>query len=110
LGLGRQNGLCSGVPWTRSFVVRGIAPSGLKGRSVLQAGSGRWAPVAGVAAALQSLAKPGFSQVGPATRAATEGVFEWGPTQGVVIARDTKPFVATYLDRPRSGAPGRRWR
>ncbi len=38
--------------------------------------------VVGVAAALQSAAKPGTVLVGPATRAATEEIFEWGPAPG----------------------------
>ena len=49
--------------------------------------------------------------VGPATRAATEGIFEWGPSEDVVVTPGAKPLAATYLvgPRPRSAAEtGRR--
>ena len=66
--------------------------------------------VVGVAAALQSVARPASVLVGPATRAATEGLFEWGPTEEVVTSRGAKPIVASYLERPKarpSGQAGR---
>ena len=67
--------------------------------------------VVGAAATLQSIARPGSVLVGPATRAATEGIFEWGPTEEVSTSPRAKPFVASYLDRPKprpSGQAGRR--
>ena len=66
--------------------------------------------VVGVAAALQSVARPASVLVGPATRAATEGLFEWGPTEEVATSRGAKPIVASYLERPKarpSGQAGR---
>ena len=70
--------------------------------------------VVGVAAALQSVARPASVLVGPATRAATEGLFEWGPTEEVAISPGAKPLIASYLERPKArplgqpaGAPRR---
>ena len=64
-----------------------------------------------IAAALQSAASSGTVLVGPATRAATESIFDWGPSEEVPVA-GTKPLTCWYLDRPkprRSGYhPGRR--
>ncbi|HXR23424.1 MAG TPA: AAA family ATPase, partial [Acidimicrobiales bacterium] len=51
------------------------------------------------AAALQSAAKTGWVLVGPATRAATEGIFEWGRTDEVAPTPGAKPLVASYLER-----------
>jgi class 3 adenylate cyclase/tetratricopeptide (TPR) repeat protein len=56
----------------------------------------------GVAAALQSVARPTSVLVGPATRAATEGLFEWSPTDNVVTHPGANPVVASYLERPRT--------
>jgi len=69
--------------------------------------------VVGVAAALQSVARPGSALVGPATRAATEGLFEWGPAEEVPLSASAgaKPVSASYLERPRAhpvGQAGRR--
>jgi class 3 adenylate cyclase/tetratricopeptide (TPR) repeat protein len=67
--------------------------------------------VVGVAAALQSVAGPASVLVGPATRNATEGIFEWGPTEEVTTVSGTKPVVGTYLDKPKArptGQTGRR--
>ena len=63
--------------------------------------------VVGIAAALQSVARAGSVLVGPATRAATEGLFEWGPTEEVVLSPTAKPFLASYLGRPKARAAGR---
>ena len=60
----------------------GHRPQRLEGEVCLASGFGAMGPVAGVAPVLQSLAKPGFSRVGPTTRAATEGVFEWADPRG----------------------------
>jgi len=69
--------------------------------------------VVGLAAALQSAAKAGSVLVGPVTRAATEGVFEWGPTEEMVLTPGAKPLVASYLERPKARPLGyrghRRW-
>lgn len=67
--------------------------------------------VVGVAAALQSVARPASALVGPATRAATEGLFKWGPVEEVPVSAGAKPVRASYLERPRAhpvGQAGRR--
>jgi class 3 adenylate cyclase len=63
------------------------------------------------AAALQSVAKPSSVLVGPSTRAATDTLFLWGPSEEVSVPPGTKPLTATYLERPRArpaGQAGRR--
>lgn len=65
----------------------------------------------GVAAALQSAAKPGTALVGPSTRAAAEEFFKWGPSQDIPMPSGTHPPSGSYLvgARPRSVAEaGRR--
>ncbi len=65
----------------------------------------------GTAAALQSVARPASVLVGPVTRAATEGLFEWGPKEEVASAAGAKPIAATYLGSPKArpeGQVGRR--
>ncbi len=67
--------------------------------------------VVGEAAALQSVARAGSVLVGPATRAATEGIFDWGPSEEVATLPGRKPIVASYLVRPKPrplAEPGRR--
>ncbi len=67
--------------------------------------------VVGLAAALQSTAKPGTVLVGPATRAAAEEIFEWGPSQDIPVSTGASPLTGTYLvgARPRPVAEaGRR--
>ena len=54
-----------------------------------------------VAAALQSIANPGSVLVGPATYRATEGLFEWGATEEVIVYPGAKPVPASYLARPK---------
>ena len=66
------------------------------------AGYGAVGEVVGAAAALQSAARAGSVLVGPVTRAATEGTFEWGPTEGVAPTPSAKPLVASYLERPKA--------
>ena len=56
----------------------------------------------GMAAALQSSAKPGCVLVGPATRAACEGIFEWGATEEVTAPGGGEAVLARYLQRPRA--------
>jgi len=48
--------------------------------------------------------------VGPVTRAATDGLFDWGPTGEVPFSAAGKPLRASYLEspRPRPGRDGRR--
>ncbi|HTW07507.1 MAG TPA: AAA family ATPase, partial [Acidimicrobiales bacterium] len=62
--------------------------------------------VVGVAAALQSVARRASVLVGPVTRAATEGLFEWGPTEEVAVLPGAKPLHASYLERPRARPAG----
>ncbi len=57
--------------------------------------------VVGTAATLQSAARRGSVLVGPATYAATEGIFEWGPNQDVVVSHGDERLTATYLVQPR---------
>jgi class 3 adenylate cyclase len=67
--------------------------------------------VVGIAAALQSVAQPSSVLVGPATRAATEGLFGWGPSEEVALSPGAKPLKAHYLDHPKArpaGQSGRR--
>jgi class 3 adenylate cyclase len=66
------------------------------------AGYGAVGEVMGLAAALQSAAKAGSALVGPVTHAATEGVFEWGRSEEVVLRPGAKPVVACYLGRPKA--------
>jgi DNA-binding SARP family transcriptional activator/tetratricopeptide (TPR) repeat protein len=74
-----------------------VGPIGIGAR----ADYGAVGEVVGAAATLQSIARPGSVLVGPATRAATEGIFEWGPTEEVSASPGSKPFVASYVDRPK---------
>ena len=59
------------------------------------------------AAALQSVARADSVLVGPATRAATDDGFEWGPSDELIRPGDAKPLVAHYLERPRPHVLGR---
>ncbi|MGP8206517.1 MAG: AAA family ATPase [Acidimicrobiales bacterium] len=59
------------------------------------------------AASLQSLARAGAVLVGPATRAATEGLFKWGRTGEVVPGTEPGPGAASYVESPQPGVPGR---
>jgi class 3 adenylate cyclase len=56
----------------------------------------------GVAAALQFAASPASVLVGPETRAAAEGLFDWGAPQLVPVPTNAEPLRATYLERPRA--------
>ena len=58
-------------------------------------------PVVQVAATLASAARAGSVLVGPATRAATDGVFEWG--QPEPADRGEAAVDAAYLQRPKRG-------
>ena len=57
--------------------------------------------VTGIAATLQSLARPGSALVGPATRAAAGHLFSWGADVELPGA-ENRPLVASYLERPRA--------
>jgi class 3 adenylate cyclase len=57
--------------------------------------------VTGIAAALQSLARPGAALVGPATRAVTGHLFSWG-AEVELPGAGNRPLVAAYLERPRA--------
>jgi class 3 adenylate cyclase/DNA-binding SARP family transcriptional activator/tetratricopeptide (TPR) repeat protein len=63
--------------------------------------------VVAAAAALQSLARPASVLVGPATRAVTERLFDWGPCEQVVVPAETKPLAASYLEQPKARSPRR---
>jgi DNA-binding SARP family transcriptional activator/tetratricopeptide (TPR) repeat protein len=78
------------------------------GLLVAGAGYGAMGEVVSDAAAVQSAARAGSVLVGPVTRAATEGTFEWGPTEDVAATPGAKPLVASYLERPRARSPGYR--
>ena len=58
--------------------------------------------VVAVAAALQSAARTGSVLVGPVTRAATEGIFEWGRNEELRAGPVAKPLTGWYLERPRA--------
>ena len=64
--------------------------------------------VVSVAAALQSAARPGSVLVGPATRAVIAHLFSWGAAEELMLAADTKPLAAAYLDAPLATAADRR--
>ena len=94
-----------GRPALRIGVETGLAVLGpIGGGSRVEYGA--VGEVVGQAAALRSLARPGSALVGPVTRAATEHLFTWGASQQV--AAGPAPVAATYLGKPRPGAPGRR--
>ena len=60
--------------------------------------------VVSIAGALQLASRPGSVLVGPLTRAATEGLFEWGPLAEVAVSGGTRCLRASYLGRPNSAA------
>ena len=78
--------------------------------SVGRADYGAVGEVVGRAAALQSAAKAMSVLVGPSTRSATEGTFEWGPSEEVAPVPGAKPLAASYLERPKARPPGYRGR
>ncbi len=69
-----------------------------------RAGYGVVGQVTEAAAALQSAAKAGSVLVGPATKLATEGIFEWGPTEEVFPGPGAKPWVAVSFAPRREGS------
>jgi class 3 adenylate cyclase len=52
-------------------------------------------------AVLQSVARPASVLVGPTTRAAAAGFFDWGPSEEVFVAAGGRPIQASYLERPK---------
>ncbi len=67
--------------------------------------------VVSIAEALQLASRPGSVLVGPITRTATEGLFEWGPTADVAVSGGKRWLRASYLGRPKAhmaGQPARR--
>jgi class 3 adenylate cyclase/tetratricopeptide (TPR) repeat protein len=59
-----------------------------------------------IAAALQSAAKPTSVLVGPATRRAVHGIFDWGATQEVPIPPGGITVVAGYLESSKARPAG----
>ncbi len=59
-----------------------------------------------IAAALQSTARTGTVLVGPATRAAAEDVFEWGPSEEVAPSPLAKPLTCYYVEHPKARRSG----
>jgi adenylate cyclase len=66
--------------------------------------------VVGIAALLEPLARAGSALVGPSTRAATEDLFTWGPTEEVTVGKEQKPLLASYLGQARARGSPRRGR
>ncbi|HTV10431.1 MAG TPA: AAA family ATPase [Acidimicrobiales bacterium] len=71
-------------------------------------GYGAVGDVVEIAAALQSLASVGSALVGPAARAATEPLFEWGGAEEVTLGNGAPSLRASYLERPVARALSRR--
>lgn len=109
----------------RAVTVAGLDAPGLSLRAGVETGQAVVGPIQGLAvanysavgevvsaaAALQSVARPASVLVGPVTRSATEGLFEWGPLEEVATLPGAKPLQAYYLDQPRArpaGEAGRR--
>jgi adenylate cyclase len=64
--------------------------------------------VVGVAATLQSSARPGSVLVGSVTRAAVGHLFTWGAGEEVALGGSARPLVASYLQAPRARVAQRR--
>lgn len=62
--------------------------------------------VVNAAAALQAAAKPASVLVGAATRTATEALFEWGPSEEVLLSAPVKPIRAYYLQHAKARPTG----
>jgi len=96
----------AGTPVLRIGVETGLAVLGPIGGGA-KVEYGAVGEVVGMAAALQSSARPGSALVGPVTRAATDHLFTWGATEEVVLGKGMQPLIATYLGRPNAWAAGR---
>jgi class 3 adenylate cyclase/tetratricopeptide (TPR) repeat protein len=79
-----------------------VGPLGVGG------GYGAMGEVVSDAAAVQSAAKAGSVLVGPVTRTATDGAFDWGSTEDVSPGPGAKPLVSSYVERPKARPPGYR--
>ena len=104
----------------RAVAVAGLASPGLSLRAGVETGAAVVGPIEShafthygavgevvvAAAALQSVAAPGSVLIGPATRAATEGLFEWGPSEQVAVYPGGKPLEACYLGQPKARPSG----
>ena len=94
-----------GSPAVRIGIETGLAVVGPIGGGA-KVEYGAVGEVVGMAALLQSVAREGSVLVGSATRAATEGLFDWGATEDVALGADAKPLVASYLERPKARGVG----
>ena len=104
----------------RAVAVAGLASPGLSLRAGVETGAAVVGPIEShaftqygavgevvvAAAALQSVAAPASVLIGPATRAATEGLFEWGPSEQVAVYPGSKPLEAFYLGQPKARPTG----
>jgi class 3 adenylate cyclase len=99
----------SGVPTLRIGVETGPVVLGPIGGGA-KVEYGAVGQVVGMAAALQSSARPGSALVGPVTRAVIGHLFTWGASEQLVLDRDVEPLRATYLGRPRARPTGRQLR
>jgi class 3 adenylate cyclase len=95
-----------GSPAVRIGIETGLAVVGPIGGGA-KVEYGAVGEVVGIAASLQSIARAGSVLVGPATRAATEGLFDWGVTEDVALGADVKALTASYLERPKARGVGR---
>ncbi len=95
-------GVRRGGLFVRAGVETGQATVGLIGRSGSHYGA--IGDAVGVAAALQSCAKPASVLVGAATQSAVEGLYEWGGAEEVVVPGGGPPVAGRYLGRPRPRA------
>ena len=68
---------------------------------------GAFGEVVATAAALQSVARPASVLVGPATHAATLGLFDWGSTEEVPVPPGPSPCSLAISARPRQGRQAR---
>ena len=104
----------------RAVAAAGLASPGLSLRAGVETGAAVVGPIEShafthygavgevvvAAAALQSVAAPASVLVGPATRAATEGLFEWGPSEQVAVYSGGKPLEGCYLGQPKARPGG----
>ena len=95
-----------GSPAVRIGIETGLAVVGPIGGGA-KVEYGAVGEVVGMAASLQSVARAGSVLVGPATRAATEGLFDWGATEEVALGADAKALTASYLEGPKARGLGR---
>ena len=82
---------------TGAAIGRRVATSDQMGYSAVGA-------VVGAAATLQAAARPGSVLVGPATHAATAGIFEWGPSEELPVTPGSQSLNGTYLVQPKASS------